>query len=116
LNLQRAHAMLLRLLRAIFSSNLGSKRGRLTRTLEALRTSGGPGNRIALRVRDGDHGVVEGRVHVRDTRRNVFAFPTTNACGFLSHISPFTDLYAAVIPAATPCGEWQMVNGEWTLS
>src|SRR5690606_38297486 len=33
---------------------------------------------------------------------NVFAFPTTNACGFLSHISPFTDLYAAVIPAATP--------------
>src|SRR5690606_33765030 len=106
LNLQRAHTVLLRLLRAIFSSNLGSKRSRLTRTLEALRTRGGPGNRIALRIRDGDHGVVEGRVHMRDTRRNILTFPTTNAGGFLSHISPFTDLYAAVIPAATPCGEW----------
>src|SRR5690606_13476933 len=107
-NLERAHSMLLRLLGAIFRCNLSSERGRLTRTLEALRTSRRPGNCIALRVGDGDHRVVKGRVDVCNTRRNVLAFSTTNASGFLSHGIPFNDLYAAVTPAATP-----LVNGTW---
>src|SRR5690606_36517532 len=44
----------------------------------------------------------EGRVDVRDTRRNVLTFATANACGFLGHGSPFNDIFAAVVPAATP--------------
>src|SRR5690606_658101 len=80
----------------------GSERGRLARTLEALGTSRRPGNGVALCVGDGDHRVVEGRVDVRDARRDVFAFATTDACGFLGHFIPFIDLFTAVTPAATP--------------
>ena len=102
LDLKRAHAVFLRLLGAIFGSDLRGERGRLARTLEALGTGRRPGNRIALRVGDGDHGVVEGRVDVRDARRDVLAFATADACGFLGHGLPFDDLFAAVMPAAPP--------------
>src|SRR6478735_11866531 len=108
---QRAHAVLLRLLRHVLGGNLCGIRGRLARTLEAHRAGGGPGNRVALRVGDGDGRVVERRVHVRDAGGDVLALTTTNAGGFLAHRLPFLKISnAAVMPAATPverkaCGE-----------
>src|SRR5690606_37619053 len=56
---KRLHAVFLGLLGAVLGSDLGGERGRLARTLEALGTSGRPGNRVALCVGDGDHRVVE---------------------------------------------------------
>ena len=82
--------MLLGLLGNVFSSHLRGERGRLARTLEALRTGGRPGNGVALRVRYGDHGVVEGRVYVGDARRDILAFATANTTGFLGHGIPFS--------------------------
>jgi hypothetical protein len=58
----------------IFGRNLGGIRGRLTRTLEAHDTRRRPGNRVALHVGDGDHGVVERRVHMRNAIGDVLAF------------------------------------------
>src|SRR4051812_42104557 len=100
---QRAHAVLLRLLRHVLGGNLCGIRGRLARALEAHRAGGGPGNRVALRVGDGDGRVVERRVHVRDAGGDVLALTTTNAGGFLAHRLPFLKISnAAVMPAATP--------------
>src|SRR5690606_6078826 len=79
LNLERAHAMLLRLAGAILSCNLGSEGRGFARALEPLRARRRPGDGVPLGVGDGDHRVVEGRVDVSDTRRNVLALPTTNA-------------------------------------
>src|SRR5690606_26278057 len=101
-NLKRLHAVFLSLLCAIFSSDLSSKWSRLTRTLEALCTSRRPSNSIALCVSDCDHCVVEGRVDMRNTRRDIFTFATANTCGFFGHFIPFLDLFTAVTPAATP--------------
>src|SRR5690606_21574757 len=109
---QRLHAVLLSLLGAVFSSDLGSKRGRLARTLEALGTSRRPGNGVALCVGDGDHRVVEGGIDVGNARRDIFTFATANACGFLGHILPFVDLDTAVVPAAPPGSEQFKANSE----
>src|SRR5450432_3730763 len=86
---QRAHAVFLRLLGDVFRRNLRGIGGRLARTLEAHRARRRPGNGVALRVGDGDGGVVERRIHVRDTGCNVLAFTATDACGFLAHYQPF---------------------------
>src|SRR5690606_25161625 len=89
LDFEGAHTVFLSLLGAIFGSDLSGERGRLTRTLEPLSTGRRPGNRIALSIRDGDHGVVERRIYVGNARRDVFTLATANARGFLGHDSPF---------------------------
>src|SRR3954470_191113 len=86
LDLERAHAVLLRLLRGILRCDLSGERRRLARTLEAVAARRRPGDRVALRVRNRDHRVVERRVHVRDARSNVLALAPAHAlCGFLAH-------------------------------
>src|SRR5579871_5038540 len=59
---QRAHAVFLRLLGDVFCGNLRGIRGRLARTLETHRAGRRPGNGVALRIGDGDGGVVERRI------------------------------------------------------
>src|SRR5690348_7233490 len=88
-DLQRAHAMFLRLLGDVFRSNLCRVGGRLTRTLEAHRAGRRPGDGVALRVGDGDGRVVERRIHMRDAGGDVLAFTATYASGFLAHFKPF---------------------------
>src|SRR5258708_566605 len=88
-NLQRAHAVLLRLLGDVFGRDLCGIGGRFARTLEAHRSRRRPGNGVALRVGDGDGRVVERRIHVRDTGCNVLAFTAADAGGFLAHYQPF---------------------------
>src|SRR3546814_19731669 len=63
--------------------------GRIWRRFAAaLETQGArrlPGNRVALRIGDGDHGVVERGVHVRDARGDVLELAATNALRFACH-------------------------------
>src|SRR3984885_9128023 len=58
------HAVFHRHAASRFSCHLGCKRGRFTRTLEALTTRRCPGKCIALTIGDRDDGVVERRVNV----------------------------------------------------
>src|SRR5690606_6044212 len=51
-------------LASALGGNLGGERSRLTRTTETGTTRGGPGQRIALTVGDGNDGVIEGSVDV----------------------------------------------------
>src|SRR4051812_39526729 len=90
LDFERAHAVLLRLLRGILRRNLRGERRRLARAFEAVAARRRPSDRVALRVGDGDHGVVERRVHMRDARRDVLALAAADAllCGFLAHARP----------------------------
>src|SRR5690242_19832884 len=89
LDLERAHAVLHRLLRRVLGRHLRGERGRLARALEALRPRRRPGDGIALRVGNRDHGVVERGVDVRDARGDVFTFALAYARGFLAHVRPF---------------------------
>src|SRR5207237_1978316 len=90
---QRAHAVFLRLLGNVFGRDLRGIGGRLARALEAHRAGRGPGNRVALRIGDGDGRVVERRIDVRDARGDVLAFATAYAGGFLAHyLKPSCDL------------------------
>src|ERR1700709_486253 len=43
------------------------------------------GNGVALGIGDGDHGVVEAGVHMRDARGDVLAFTAPNALRFTCH-------------------------------
>src|SRR6266566_4384020 len=86
LDLEGAHAVFHRLLGGILGRDLGRERRRLARALESLGPGRGPGDRIALGVGDGDHRVVERRIHVRDARGDVLALTPPNAgSGFLAH-------------------------------
>src|SRR3546814_609614 len=72
----------------VCSSDLGHLRRIGRRLAAALETHGArrrPGNRVALRIGDGDHGVVERGVHVRDARGDVLALAATNALRFACH-------------------------------
>src|SRR6185437_8642284 len=89
LDFEGAHAVFLRLLGDVFGRDLRGIRGRLARALEAHRAGRRPGDGIALRVGDGDGGVVERRIYVRDTRSDVLAFTTAYAGGILAHYQPF---------------------------
>src|ERR1700733_14722973 len=112
-NLQRAHAVFLRLLGDVFRRDLRGIGCRLARTLEAHRAGRRPGNGVALRVGDGDGRVVERRIYVRDTRSDVLAFTTAYAGGILAHSKTFPVISnAAVVPAATP----KITNGEWPIA
>src|SRR5262249_30722325 len=86
LDLERAHAVLLRLLGDVLAGDLRRVRGRLARSLEAHRAGRRPGDGVALRVGDGDHGVVEGGVHVRHAGGDVLALAAADAGGFLAHL------------------------------
>src|SRR5688572_11125480 len=66
------HAAFLRRAAAALGRDLRGERRRLARALEAGVPRGRPGERIALAIGDGDDGVVEGRVDVRDAFRDVF--------------------------------------------
>src|SRR3546814_10123721 len=59
--------------------------GRLAAALEAHHARRGPGDRVALGVGDGHHGVVEAGVDVRDAGRDVLAFAALDALGFACH-------------------------------
>src|SRR5216684_1152119 len=110
-NLQRAHAVFLRLLGDVFRRDLRGIGGRFARPLETHRPRRRPGNGVALRVGDGDGRVVERRIHVRYAGRNVLALAAAYAGGFLAHSENLTNnLNAAVMPAATP--KRRVANGE----
>src|SRR4051794_7762654 len=115
-DLQRAHAVFLRLLGDVFSRDLRGIGGRLARALETHRAGRRPGNGVALRVGDGDGRVVERRIHMRDAGGDVLAFAAAYAGGILAHFKPFlSDLDAAVVPAATPknaSSEWRVANSK----
>src|SRR5690348_3014604 len=67
---QRLHAVVERGLAGLLGGDLRRERGRLARTAEARAARGRPRKRVALAVGDGDDGVVEGRVDVRDAVRD----------------------------------------------
>src|SRR5262252_9153313 len=89
LDFESAHAVLLCLLGGVFSSDLRGIGRRFARALETHGPGRRPGNRIALRIGDGDHGIVERGRDMRDARRDVLAFAPTDACGFLTHPQSF---------------------------
>lgn len=68
---QRLDAVFQRNAASRFSGDLRGERGRLTRALEASTARRGPRQRVALTVGDGDDGVVERSVNVRDAVRDV---------------------------------------------
>src|SRR5262249_21288696 len=57
---------------------------------------GRPGNCVALRVSDGDHGIVKRGGDMRDARSDVFTFASADACGFLTHPKSFRAPCAAI--------------------
>src|SRR6185436_10182619 len=83
---ERPDAMLRSLTASVFGANLCGIRSRLTRPLETHHTCRGPADRIALRVGDGDHGVVEARVHMRDASGNVLPLALAQTLGFPCHV------------------------------
>src|SRR3546814_16166821 len=70
---QRADAMFGGLLAGVFGADLRRIGSRLAAALETHHAGARPGNRIALRVGDGDHRVVDGRVDVGHTPRVLLA-------------------------------------------
>src|SRR5664279_747548 len=84
LDLEGAHAVFLRLLGGVFGGDLRGVRRRFARAFETHGPRRRPGDGVALRVGDGDHRVVERRIHMRHARRDVFAFAPADAGGFLT--------------------------------
>src|SRR5438067_13144978 len=70
-NFDVLHAALLRRAAGARGGDLGSERRRLARALEAGVAGSRPGERVALPVGDGDDGVIERSVDMRDTLRHV---------------------------------------------
>ena len=83
-NFQRLDAVFNRDTTSRFRSNLRCKRGGLTRTLEAGTTRSRPRQGVTLAVGDGDDGVVERRVDMRDAVRHVLFDFLANARGAAS--------------------------------
>ena len=79
---KRANAMFSSLLARIVSGNLRGIGGRLAAPLEAHRAGTGPADRIALSIGDGDHGVVEAGVDVRNTAGDVYLVTAPNTAWF----------------------------------
>src|SRR5262245_8616646 len=88
-NFKSTHAVLLRLLGGIFGGDLRSVGRRLTRALKTHGPGRRPGDRVALRVGNGDHGIVERGGDMRDARGDVFSFAPTDAGCFLTHSQSF---------------------------
>src|SRR5262249_29635346 len=85
LDLEGAHPVLLSLLGSVLGGDLRRIRRRLSRSLEAHGAGRRPGDGVSLCVSDGDHRVVKGRVHVRDSRSDVLTFASADAGGFFAH-------------------------------
>src|ERR1700682_2117471 len=66
-----------------FRRHLGSERRALARALETLAAGATPGQHVALRVRQRDHGVIEGGLDMRLADRDVLLFSTAGANHFL---------------------------------
>ena len=89
IHVERAHAVLLRLAGAVLGGDLRREGRRFARALEALPAGRRPGDGVALDVGDGDQGVVECGVHMRDAGRNVLALAPAHARGGRSrHAQP----------------------------
>src|SRR5207302_83331 len=71
LDFEGAHAVLLCLLGGVLGRHLRCVGRRFSRALEAHGAGRRPGDGVSLRVRNGDHGVIEGRVHVRDSGSDI---------------------------------------------
>src|SRR5205823_13165729 len=82
-HLDRPHAVLHRPPRGCFRGDLRSERGRLAAALEALRARRSPGHDVALRVGDGDDGVVERALDVSLSDSHVFALAAARSYGLL---------------------------------
>src|SRR5690348_3260527 len=95
LDLERSDAVIGGLAARILCSDLCGIGGRLAAALEPHHPGARPGNRIALRVGDGDHGIVEAGVHVSDAGGDVLALPPAEALRFACHWS-----YDPLIPFA----------------
>src|SRR5262249_15964153 len=68
-----------------------------------------PGDGVSLSVGNGDHGVVEGRVHMRDSGSDILAFAAANAGGFFAHSR------SSCGPALpSPAEIWSCRLGNWT--
>src|SRR5207237_2295877 len=89
LDFERAHAVLLSLLGGVFGGDLRGVGRRFTGPLEPHGPSRRPSNGVALRVGDGDHGIVERRGNMRDARGDVLSFAPSDAGGFLTHSQSF---------------------------
>src|SRR5690348_17192934 len=78
-DLDRAHAVLQRLLGGRLGGLLRGKRGRLAAALEALRTGRAPGDDVAVDVGDGDDRVVERALDVSLSLDHVLALAAARA-------------------------------------
>src|SRR5690606_7280055 len=81
------NAMLSGLLAGVVGSYLGSIGSRLAAPLEAHHPGAGPADGVALRIGDGNHGIVEAGVHMRDAAANVFLVTPPYSAGFACHFS-----------------------------
>src|SRR5206468_9547816 len=88
LDLERPDAMFGGLAARVFRRDLRGIGRRLAAALETHHPGRAPGNCIALRVGDRDHGVVEAGVHVSHAGRNVLALPPADALRCLGHLFP----------------------------
>src|SRR5207302_1422365 len=70
-------------LRRRFGGDLRSERRALARALETLAAGAAPGKDVALRVRQGNHRVVEGGLDVRLAHGHVLLLATAGADDFL---------------------------------
>jgi len=78
---QRLHAVLARLAARILGGHLGGIRRGFPAALKALAAGRRPGDGVALRIGDRNHGVVERGIHVGHARRDVLAFLAARAAG-----------------------------------
>src|SRR5207302_7829949 len=89
LDLESPDAMVGGLAAGILGGDLGGVGRRLAAALEAHHPGARPGDRIALRVGDGDHRVVEAGVHVGDAGGDVLALPPADALRCLGHLNSY---------------------------
>src|SRR5579884_184248 len=85
LDLERADAVFRRLPARVLGGDLRGVRRRLAAALESHHPGAAPRDGVALRVGDGDHGVVEAGVHVGDAGRDVLALPPAETLRCLGH-------------------------------
>src|SRR5690554_4964987 len=92
--------MLLRLTTGVFRRSLCSEGRGLSRPLEPLRSGSGPGDRVALNIRNGDYRVVECRAHMGDAGSNVLLLAAAHATRlYLGHGLGIPYLVVFFLPA-----------------
>src|SRR6185437_16884053 len=73
-DIDRAHAVIARLVGGVHRSLLRSERSSFSGTAKAERAGALPRNHLAFVVGDGDDRVVERSLNVRQTKRHILAF------------------------------------------